>query len=63
MTLEQFLVANGISTAQFARAGSFPFETVRKWRQRSRIPRPKSLLKIEKLTKGKVKAYDWYTKD
>lgn len=60
MTLERYLLKYRISTAKFARLGGFSFHTAVKWRQRSRIPRPKSLLKIKKLTKGEVKENDWY---
>jgi len=60
MKLRDYLITYGISTASFAREGGFPFETVRKWRQRSRIPRPKSMLRIKKMTKGRVKENDWY---
>jgi DNA-binding transcriptional regulator YiaG len=60
MTLETFLVIRGISTAQFAKTSGYPFATVAKWRQRIRIPRPAAMLKIQKLTKGKVKPHDWY---
>ena len=62
MTLKKFLITQGISTAGFARAGGFPFETVRKWRQGSRIPRPHSMMKISFLTKRKVGLSDWFGK-
>ncbi len=60
MTLNQYLLKHKLSTAKFAKNGGWPFETVRKWRQRIRIPRSKSLIRIQKITRGEVKPNDWY---
>lgn len=61
MTLNDYLLKEGLSTAKFAKRNGFPFETVRKWRQRSRIPRARALFAIEKITNGEVKINDWYS--
>lgn len=62
MTFEQYLLKQKISTAAFAKVHGYPFETVRKWRQKIRIPRPETILRLKKLTKGRVNPNDWYTK-
>ena len=60
MTLEEYLLAHGITSRQFAKELKSSLSGVNKWRQQQRIPRPKIMERIIHLTKGKVRYEDWY---
>ena len=60
MTLEAYLKRTATSTREFADKLGTSVHAVRKWRQRTRIPRAAMLAKIKKATKGEVSAADWY---
>jgi ribosome-binding protein aMBF1 (putative translation factor) len=60
MTLEEYRIFKGWT---FRRLGKFlkrPPETVRRWCNGERVPRPPVAQQIEKKTKGLVTANDFY---
>jgi len=61
MKLSAYLKAHDLDDEAFARKseGAFSAEAVRKWRFGVRMPRPRMLLLISKLTDGKVTANDF----
>lgn len=60
MRLKQYLDANGISQAAFARMIGTSQVTVSRYIKGQRFPHPTTIAKIFKATKGKVSVRDWY---
>jgi DNA-binding transcriptional regulator YiaG len=60
MKLEKYLLTHKISSAAFAKTLGVSVHAIRKWRCHTRIPRAAILVNIQKVTKGKVLAQDWY---
>lgn len=60
MTLKQYLADRQITTQQFAAKIGASYAITAKWRQGNIVPRRQWVIKIHKITKGKVRAEDWY---
>ena len=58
--LSEYLVSEGISPTTFAERLGVSIYAVKKWRLKTRIPRPDHVIRIEAMTKGKVAPDDWY---
>lgn len=61
MKLTAYLKATGESDEHFAKRISLSVYAVRKYKSGTRIPRPKNMLKIKKVTKEQVTESDWYS--
>jgi transcriptional regulator with XRE-family HTH domain len=60
MRLKEYLDDNGVSTEQFARRAGISASAVYKYRTGARRkPSPSTIMKIQKLTGGRVKLRDW----
>ncbi len=57
MTLDDYLKRKNITSRQAARALKVSIHTLNKWRQRTRFPRQRAIMRIDKFTKGKVASY------
>jgi hypothetical protein len=60
MKLNEYLIKNRITTEQFARQVKCSFSAVCKWRVGERMPRPKTIARIKRITKDNVTPADWY---
>jgi len=60
MKLAAYLKKNGYTDAAFARKARLSIFAIRKYRYGVRIPRPKNMMKIKKLTANAVSEEDWY---
>lgn len=61
MTLSAYLLKHKITSQQFAKTVRVSVSSVDKWRMPNfRVPRRATILKIEKATRGSVRAKDWY---
>jgi transcriptional regulator with XRE-family HTH domain len=60
MTLAQFMTHANLDAAQLAAQVGVGREAVRKWVRGERIPRPKQMRRIARITKGKVGPADFY---
>ena len=61
MKLDRYLRDANITSHEFAkRLKGASVHAVRKWRQGTRIPRAPMVAKIDRVTRGYVKAGDWY---
>lgn len=60
MTLDAYLKQHSITTVKFAAKLGISLNTVTKWRQQTRRPRGPAMIKIKRLTRGKVTPDDWY---
>lgn len=64
MQLRQYIDSKGLKIADAAREAGFSadeYEAFRKWVKGERIPRPKSMRKIEAWSDGKVTATDFFS--
>ena len=61
MKLKTWLAIEGISGVEFAEMVDVTDGAVTLWKDGSRIPRPAQMQKIVEVTKGKVKAQDFYS--
>ena len=59
MTLDEFLIKNQITQAEFALQVGVTQQMVSLWASGKKLPRPPKLNKIEKLTGGRVRANDF----
>jgi len=60
MTLSRYLEIKGIGKSDFARTLGVSPAAVSRYIRNARTPRKKILLKIETLTRGEVRAEDFY---
>lgn len=60
MRLSDYLTKRQITSQEFAIKIRASLSAVQKWRIKNRLPRPQTILKIERATKGSVKLKDWY---
>ena len=61
MKLREYLDSKKLKIADAARDAGFEHETFRKWVKEERIPRPKSMRKIEDWSRGEVTPGDFFT--
>lgn len=60
MKLRDYLRVGDEKTArEFARKAGVSIHAVRKWVRDERVPRPRTIMKIKKITKGAVTPEDW----
>lgn len=57
--LKTYLVANELTETEFARHVRVSVYAVRKWVRGERIPKPKSMLRIERITNGEIPISYW----
>lgn len=62
MQLRDYLRLEGEQPFDFAQRTGVTIHAVRKWIDRTRTPRPSTILKIQEVTKGAVTANDWLPK-
>lgn len=62
MTLDKYLLQEGITPAEFSDGEAFSERAVIKWKRGERNPCPKFLDRITEKTKGQVTANDCYQK-
>lgn len=60
MKLTAYLKASGESDEHFAKRIKLSVYAVRKYKSGARMPRPKNMLKIKKVTGEQVSETDWY---
>lgn len=60
MKLNEFLVTQKITSDSFARRLKVSTSAVSKWRAGTRLPKPRLIARISKLTKDRVQLKDWY---
>lgn len=60
MKIAQYLKTSGERDATFAKRLGVSVHAVRKYKSGVRIPRPKTILRIKKVTKEAVSESDWY---
>jgi len=60
MKLSQYLKKEGLTDGAFARKAKLSIYAIRKYRYGIRIPRPKNMLRIKKITDNCVTEEDWY---
>lgn len=59
MQLKDYLELEGQTSSEFAAKVEVTKYAVRKWLRGERTPRPSTMIKIRKATKGAVTAEDW----
>lgn len=57
MTLDEYLKRKRITSRKAASTLRVSIHTLNKWRQRTRIPLPRAMMRITKFTEGKVSSY------
>lgn len=60
MTLEDYLDDQDMTQREFAELLGVTHQAVNQWLRGRRFPRRELIVKIEKITGGKVKPSDWY---
>jgi transcriptional regulator with XRE-family HTH domain len=63
MQLERYLEVRGIPVADFAMSVGVAEQTIYRYLQGTRFPRPDVMRKITKATSGKVAPSDWYREE
>jgi transcriptional regulator with XRE-family HTH domain len=59
MTLKEYLKKEKLSVKKFSKKYNFSSGTLSKWIYGERFPRPDSLIKINRITKGEVTPNDF----
>lgn len=59
MQLRDYLQLEGETARQFSKRIGVTIHAIRKWVRGERVPRPRTMVKIRKLTKGAVTPDDW----
>lgn len=60
MKLREYISAQRLTTAEFAKQAGASERAVIKWMRGERIPRPEMMARISAATKGKVTANDFF---
>lgn len=60
MKLSAYLREKGFTDAAFAKKARLSIYAIRKYKYGKRIPRPKNMLRIKKVTANAVTEQDWY---
>ena len=61
MQVKTWLEINGLTNEMFGVLVDADHSTVSRWKDGLRIPRPKQMNRIVKVTKGQVKVQDFYS--
>lgn len=61
MKLTAYLKKTGETDKSFAKRAGLSIFAIRKYRSGARIPRPKNMMRIKKITKESVCESDWYS--
>lgn len=62
MTLKEFIEFKKIKIADVSAELGFPYQTIVRWINGARFPRPENMMKIVKWSKGVVGAEDFYNR-
>lgn len=59
MQLKTYLKREGETARAFSVRAGVSIHAIRKWVRNERVPRPRTIMKIKKLTRGDVGPDDW----